>query len=163
MKTNKEKLEIQRRAIEKKIQPWLKLRAHKIPIKGWLRAIRESLGLNARQLAKRCKVHNSTILEIEKREIIGTVHIKTLEKIAKAMNCKLVYALVPKDGYNRLENIIDERAKFIAERIVRKTAQTMLLEDQVISPMDMKKHVLQLADKLKRDMSPLLWKESLDQ
>ncbi|MEO8883665.1 MAG: transcriptional regulator, partial [Devosia sp.] len=60
-------------------------------------------------------------------EAAGTIQLQTLQKAAQALDCVLVYALVPNDS---LEKSVNERARRIARRSVSRVAQTMSLEDQ---------------------------------
>ena len=159
MKTNKKKLKNQRLIIEKKISPWKKLRTEKRPPNGWLKAVRGALGINTRQLAKRCGIHHSSILRIEKNEIQDKVSIKSLKKIASAMNCQLVYAIVPKIKYNNFEEIIDEQAKLLAHKLIKKVSHTMQLEAQGTSSKEIQYQTKRLANELKDKMSSRIWEK----
>src|ERR1700730_5919753 len=65
------------------------------PSKGWIRAIRDALGMTSAQLAHRLGVSQPRIIELEKSEASGTVTLNTLQRAAEALGCRLVYALVP--------------------------------------------------------------------
>ncbi|MFM8648094.1 MAG: helix-turn-helix domain-containing protein, partial [Methylocystis sp.] len=62
------------------------------PPSGWIKAIRESLGMTAEQLARRMGVVQSRVSTLEKAECSGTPSLKSLRQAAEAMNCTLVYA-----------------------------------------------------------------------
>ncbi len=79
----------------------------------WIRDIREALGMNAKQFARRLGVRQPAIAAMEKSEQMGTVKIGTLRKAAEALECQLIYALVPKIS---LENIVHSRKCRIAEQ-----------------------------------------------
>jgi len=64
------------------------------PSRGWIRAIRETLGMTTRQLAERLGVKQPTLAELEKNEASGNITVKSLERAAEALGCRLVYALV---------------------------------------------------------------------
>ena len=161
MKTNKQKLKNQRLIMEKKISPWKKLRAEKSPPSGWLKAVRGALGISTRQLAKKCGVQHSSILRLEKNEIQEKVSIKSLKKIASAMNCQLLYAIVPKTGYNSLETIIDHQAKLLAHKLIKKATHTMQLEAQGISSKEIKNQTKKLTNELKEKMDSRIWEKGL--
>ena len=163
MKTNKKRLKskAQRHIIEKTISPWKKLRAERRPPSGWLKTVRGALGINARQLAKRCGVHHSSILRIEKNEIQDKASIESLKKIASAMDCQLVYAIVPKEEYDSLEKIIDHRAELLAHKLIKKANHTMQLEAQGTSSKEIKTQTKKLANELKTRMDPRIWEKSL--
>ncbi|MDE0151332.1 MAG: mobile mystery protein A [Bdellovibrionales bacterium] len=161
MTINKKKLKSQRLIIEKKISPWKKLRTDKRPPSGWLKAVRGALGMNTRQLAKRCGVHHSSILRIEKSEVQDKISIESLKKIASAMNCQLVYAIVPKVQYKNLEEIIDKQATLLAHKLIKKVNHTMQLEAQGTSSKEIQYQTKKLANELKDKMNSRIWEKSL--
>jgi len=147
----------QRKLIERKLAAWLRLREDKPPPSGWLKAIRGALGMNTRQLAARLGVEHSAILQFEKREAQGKVSLETIEKVARAMNCKLVYAIVPDEPFTNLESIVDEQALKTARAIVMKVDHTMRLEQQGISLERSHEKVKELAAELKIKMGSKFW------
>ena len=155
MKTHQRKN--QRDLIETKIRPWQKLKEDKRPPNGWLKAIREALGINTRQLADRLGVQHSSVLRLEKREVQGKATIESLTKAAQAMNCQLIYAIVPQAGFNNLNEITDQQANALASYLVKKAEHNMKLESQSISTKEMKKQISQLAFELKAKMDRQLW------
>src|SRR5688572_16631363 len=66
------------------------------PNRGWIRAIREALGMTTAQLATRLGVRQPSVVAIEQSEERGSIELATLRRAAEALNCSLVYALVPK-------------------------------------------------------------------
>ncbi len=68
------------------------------PSRGWLKAIREALGMTTAQLGQRLGVVQSRVVAIEQAEAKGTVTLNSLEKAAQALDCRLVYALVPRQS-----------------------------------------------------------------
>jgi predicted DNA-binding mobile mystery protein A len=99
------------------------------PSKGWIRAIRDALGMTSVQLAQRLGVSQPRIIELEKSEASGTVTLNTLQRAAEALGCRLVYALVP-DKF--LEETVLERANQLAQQKLTAVQQTMRLEDQSV-------------------------------
>src|SRR3974390_577604 len=65
------------------------------PPKGWLRAVRDALGMTTKQLGQRLGVSQPRIVELEQSEVNGTVTLNTLQRAAEALGCRLVYALGP--------------------------------------------------------------------
>ena len=157
MKTNRKNLISQRTLIEKKLRPWTALRTDNVPRAGWIKAVRGALGINTRQLADRVGVEQSNITRLEEREPHGNVTLERLAKAAKAMNCKLIYAVVPDDRYGDLEAIIDERARDLAQQLVRRTEHSMRLEKQGAPDADLGKEVDRLTDELKSKMDSRIW------
>ena len=157
MKISKNKLKQQRLIMDKKLSVWKRLRSEKRPPSGWLKAIRGALGINTRQLAKRCGVQHSSILRIEKSEIQDKISIESLKKIAGAMNCQLVYAIVPKTDYGSLEEIINYQSEILARKLIKKADHTMKLEAQGLSSRELKRQSKKIAHQLKEKMDFRLW------
>jgi predicted DNA-binding mobile mystery protein A len=99
------------------------------PPKGWIRAIRDALGMTTAQYAKRLGVSQPRIVELEKSEQGGSVTLNTLQRAAEALGCRLVYVLVPE---RPLAEVVTKRAAEVAERQSRAIEQTMRLEDQAV-------------------------------
>ncbi len=99
------------------------------PPKGWIRAIRDALGMTTTQFARRLDVSQPRIVELEKSEQGGSVTLNTLQRAAEALGCRLVYVLVPE---RPLAEVVRDRAELIAERQSRAVEHTMRLEDQAV-------------------------------
>ena len=100
------------------------------PPRGWIRAIRDGLGMTTAQLARRMGVTQPRISELERSEASGHITIQSLERAAEAMGCQLVYALAP---IKPLTDTIQARAMALAERQLASIEQTMRLENQGVS------------------------------
>ncbi len=75
------------------------------PKGGWIRNVREALGLSCEGLARRMGVAPATIAKMEKSEVKGTIQLSSLRRIARAMDCSLVYAIAPKRSLERVLEI----------------------------------------------------------
>lgn len=155
MKTNKKAIEPQRRIMDKKIRTWLQVRHEKHPPSGWLKAIRGALGISSRQLAQIIGVDMSAVIRLEEREPLGKITIEMLNRAAQAMDCKVIYAIVPRDDYDSLEAIVDDRSKKAAKDLLKKIEHSMRLEDQG-SP-DSKSALERLSQIMKEKMDPSIW------
>jgi predicted DNA-binding mobile mystery protein A len=100
------------------------------PVRGWIKAIREALGMSTAQLAQRLGVRQPSVVSIEQSEAKGTIELATLRRIAEALDCTLVYALVPNKP---LEDTIRERARLFARRRQEPVEHSMTLEDQKVA------------------------------
>lgn len=156
MKLNKRTLHQQRRQLDEKLKPWKALADVSPPRYGWLKVIRESLGITSRQLAKILDTDNAGILRIEKREAEQKITLAMLDQTAKAMGCKLVYALVPKES---LESILDQKAEEAATKLMQSVSNTMRLEKQEITPASKQAQLKDLIQELKTKLDPLLWEK----
>lgn len=99
------------------------------PTRGWIRAIRQALGMTTVQLAKRMGVRQPSVVTIEQSEVKGTIELATLRRAAEALDCTLVYALIPN---KTLEATVKERARAFARRRLKPVEHSMLLEDQQV-------------------------------
>jgi predicted DNA-binding mobile mystery protein A len=105
-----------------------KIRICNRPSKGWIAAILKSLGMSVRQVAERIGITQQSAASLEANEIEDSITLKSLHKAAEALNCRLVYALVPNDG--SLQATLHGRAMIKARDIVSAADQTMQLEAQ---------------------------------
>jgi predicted DNA-binding mobile mystery protein A len=117
------------RHLDKRFVALRPLAASPNPPKGWLRAIRDALGMTTTQFARRLGVSQPRIIELEQSEASGHVTLHTLQRAAEALGCRLVYALVPE---RPLAEIVGDRAKLVAERQSTSVEHTMRLEDQAV-------------------------------
>ncbi len=126
------------------------------PPRGWIKAIREALGMTTTQLAERAGMSQSRIPRIETGEVNGTLTMTTLRNMAEAMNCRLVYALVPNEP---LEEMVCERAASVADRRLARTHHTMKLENQALTRRDLEAERARLIAELLRGDPRRLWEE----
>lgn len=103
------------------------------PVRGWIKAIREGLGMSSAQLAKRMGMKQPSVVAIEQSEIKGTIQLSTLRKVAEALNCSVVYALVPNE---QLETIVRDQARKVARRRLKTVEHSMALENQAVGKID---------------------------
>jgi predicted DNA-binding mobile mystery protein A len=99
------------------------------PPKGWIRAIRDALGMTTSQFARRLKIAQPSAVELEQSEASNSITLRTLERAAEALGCRVVYALIPEKP---LEETVRNRAKEIASRKLAIVEHTMRLEDQAV-------------------------------
>jgi predicted DNA-binding mobile mystery protein A len=126
------------------------------PARGWIRAIREALGMTTGQLGRRLGVRQPRIVELERGEATGNITVQSLERAAEALGCRLVYALVP---IKPLTQTLQERASLVAERQLASVDQTMRLEAQGVTDKDREKENRErLVEKLLRQPARL-WDE----
>lgn len=104
------------------------------PPKGWIRVIREALGMSGVQLARRLAIRPQSVEALESSEASGTIRIESLRRVAEALDCTLVYALVPNTS---LEDAVSRRARKIAIRDLGRVTHTMKLEAQQTSDDDL--------------------------
>jgi predicted DNA-binding mobile mystery protein A len=134
--------------LDKRLAALMPLKTTTRPSRGWVRAIRETLGMTTRQFAARLGVSQPRIIKLEKSEADGSITLESLERAAQALGCRFVYVLVPE---KRLGDTIRERASLVAERHLASVEQTMHLEDQGVPDSERHKEAHQrLVDSLLR-------------
>lgn len=99
------------------------------PSRGWIRAVREALGMTTAQLAQRIGVKQPRITELEHGEVHGAITLQSLERAAEALNCRVVYVFLP---VRPLTETMHARAAAIADQQLAAIEQTMGLEDQAV-------------------------------
>ncbi len=99
------------------------------PPKGWVRAIRDALGMSLRQLGSRIGMTPQAVSYLEESEANDTISLNTLRRAAEALDCVVIYALVPKTD---LTEMVDKRARDIALRALGRVSHSMALEDQKV-------------------------------
>ena len=124
------------------------------PKEGWIRTLRKALGMSSPQLAERLEVSKSQASQIERMEIEDRITLKQLRRVADALDCDLVYALVPRQS---VENMIRDRARLKAETLVRKTDVQMKLEAQQLSKEKLEEQIKFETERLVREMPRDLW------
>jgi predicted DNA-binding mobile mystery protein A len=101
-----------RRRLDEELLPFRLGRRWKIDGQGWLKNIRQAVGLPVDVVAKRLGVRRWEIRRLEEAEKDSRIKLETLGRAAKALGCELVYALVPKKG--TLKDLADEQ-KYVVE------------------------------------------------
>lgn len=126
------------------------------PPKGWVRAIRDALGMTTEQLARRIGVSQPRVMKLEKAEADGSLTLASLKAAAEALNCTLVYALVP---HEPLDNILRRRAESVAKNQLKWTDHTMKLENQGLGQEELNNQRERLVNKLISGNLHRLWDE----
>ncbi len=143
-----------RKQLDKRLQTLRPLEGFARPPRGWVKAIREALGMTSAQLAKRVGVSQPRVMAIEKAEVNGSITLASLEQAAHALNCQFIYALIPR---NSLEVTIEQRAMDLADRKIKSTAHSMALEAQSVGATEQQEQILMLRKKLVEKSGSQLW------
>jgi predicted DNA-binding mobile mystery protein A len=118
-----------RQRLDQRLRPLKPVEQFMVPPKGWIKAIREALGMSGVQFGKRLGVSPQTANALEKSEVNASIKIETLRKAAEALDCTLVYALVPNSS---LDQTVKSKAEAIAKAEISRVSHTMKLEDQTV-------------------------------
>jgi predicted DNA-binding mobile mystery protein A len=150
-------LALARKHLDKALAPLRGLAAQPHPPKGWVRAIRDALGMTSRQLAARMGLSQSTITALEKGEAAETVTLKTLRQAAEALDCQLVYALVPR---TTLEEAVRMRARALAEGRLARVNHTMRLENQALHDGELAAELERMTNAILAGRASRLWESA---
>ena len=142
--------------VQESLNQFMPLLKKSIPKKGWIRTIRESLGISSSLLAQRLGCSRANVITIEQREIKGTISLETLDKVAHAMNCRLVYCLVP---IKPLTQQLEEQARLLAKKRIVLINHSMKLEQQGLTPKQLQEQEDDLVEELLQGNPKHLWND----
>ena len=139
-----------RQRLDDRLKEFSRISHYESPPRGWIKAIREALGMTTAQLAKRLGISQPSVIALEKSEAKGTIELATLRRVAEALDCRLVYALVPR---TTLELAIRDRARAFARGRRAAVEHSMLLENQKVEERDFDARL----DEVVRETNPRLF------
>lgn len=142
------------RQLDEALKDWKDLRPR--PEGGWIHVIRESLGMTLSDLGRRVGISFQALSQFEKAERKGTITLSTLRAVADALNCDLVYALVPRKS---LQASLEREARQRARRMLDRVRHSMSLEAQDISEEEMESQLRELTEELLAGSWRKIWKE----
>jgi predicted DNA-binding mobile mystery protein A len=126
------------------------------PGSGWIRSIREALGMTQSQLGAKLGISRQSVQDFEKAEVERRITLDSLDRLARAMGCRLVYALAPETG--SLEDLRTRRAEALADAMLEPTTHSMELEDQGVSKRTRQRQRKELIDTLLTGSARNLWR-----
>lgn len=139
-----------------KIDQLIDLKDISRPKEGWIRSFRKALGMSGPQLATRLGVSKAQASQMERMELEDRITIKQLRRVANALDCQLVYALIPRKP---VADMVRERAQLKAKQLVRKADVQMALEAQQVSSEQLAVQTEMEVDRLLREMPRDLWED----
>jgi len=152
-----DKKKLIREQLETSLRRLAPLHSVSTPPKGWVRAIRNALGMTAKQLASRLGVAQQAVARIEKDELSGSVAIKTMRRIAECLDCVFVCGFVPRLS---LEATLRKQAQKLTATRLAQASQTMSIEDQALSIKENEKVLSEMVDELVDTLPSNLWDRS---
>ena len=132
------------------------LRSLNSPSRGWIKAIRSALGMTARQLAERLGIAQQAVNRIERDELSGSVTIKTMQRVAEALDCDFICGFIPR---TTLEDTVRLQAEKKAAKRLDLVSHTMKLEDQGLHSQENNKILSDMVAELVEKASSNLWNE----
>ena len=135
----------------------MKLAGVQTPPEGWLGTMRTALGMTGAQLARRMGVTRGAVSSFEKAELNGGITLKSMQKLAQAMNARFVYAVIPEDD---VTTVIERRAQKRAHALVQEAGIQMALEEQSLSSDRLEDEVMRVAKELLEKRQSELWNDN---
>jgi len=145
---------IARKQLDQRLRDFTELKKMQPPVRGWIRAIRDALGMTAAQLARRMGVQRQRVHALEKGEVAGTATINSVKRAAEAMDCVFVYALVPRDS---LQANVERQAVKYAEKIHAAVQRSMVLERQGLTAEESHQGIQANAERFARETVRDMW------
>lgn len=150
---NQKKLLIEQ--LDRKLQSFKVVEKVIIPEKGFINTIRTTLNMTLEQLGRKLNISKQGAKQIEKSEVAGTITLRSLNEVAKAMDMKFVYGFVPLDG--SIDLLIERKSRALAEEIILRTNHNMMLENQEIGKDSLKKAIDDLTKEIKYELKRKIW------
>ena len=126
--------QLRRKQLDRNLQPFRAARKVPRPQKGWVHAIREAIGVSSGEVGRRLGASRQLALQQEKAEAEERITLKNLRALANALDCDLVYALVPRT--ESMQALIEDRARAQAKKNVLGVEHSMAMEDQAAGGLD---------------------------
>jgi XRE family transcriptional regulator, regulator of sulfur utilization len=145
---------LQVRQLDDALMLFSSLRTVPIPRDGWIKAVRETLGMSIRQLAERTGLSKTSVTSIESSERKGSVQVNSIRRLAEGMDCELVYVLLPRQS---LEEGLKNQAEQKARRLVDRVSTSMEMEFQGIAESERERQINDLAAELLRTRKRDFW------
>ena len=113
MSTTRPMRQLARKRLDERFSAWKSLppAARIAPRGGWVRAIREALGMPRQELGRRMGVGEKRVMQLENGEAQGKITVESLARAAEALDCELVVALLPR---RPLEQTVTDRRMQLA-------------------------------------------------
>lgn len=145
---------IQLRQLDERLASVREIAALEPPPEGWVRTLRQALGMTSEQLADRMGVTRQAVLQLEVAEQKKTATWSSLRKAADAMDCEVVYAVVPRGSLNQ---VLLRQGRKQAEKHVARISHSMKLDAHLVGPAEQERQVEELAAHLAAERSRGLW------
>jgi predicted DNA-binding mobile mystery protein A len=121
--------DLQLQQIDSLLSSWKLAQLSPRPRSGWVRAVREALGMSGAALARQLGMSQAGVRKLETSEATDAITLASLRKLAAALDCELQYALVPRTS---LVQQLQNRAESVAQAQLHPISHSMVLEDQAV-------------------------------
>jgi len=150
------KTSLKRQQLDDALRAYPPAKSSTPPRSGWIRSLREALGMTQSQLGAKLGFSRQSIQDFEKAEAERRITLESLDRVARAMRCQLVYALVPETG--SIDDLRRRRAEIVADARLKPTTHSMKLEAQGVSKRERERQRKELVDTLLAGGAGNLWR-----
>ncbi len=145
---------LMREQIDQKLSMLRKFDEFGMPENGWIKTIREALGMTTKQMAAKTSFDQSRISRLENAEKDGNLKLSSLKKIARGMGMRFVYGFV---AGTTLEQMVRDQAEKIVKQRLKRLDDTMALELQGLSSKEKEKALKDMIEKIMIDAPKDFW------
>ncbi len=149
---NQKKIAIEQ--LDLKLKPFHEIKNIEVPERGWVYSIRTALNMTLQQLGHQLKISIQGVKDIEKRELSGSISIKSLKEVAKALDMQFVYGFV--SNHNSIDKFIELKARELAKKMVLKNLNAAA-ENKELGENELQQEIEYLAHEIKREIPKYLW------
>lgn len=125
--TTREQARRARERLDARFRDLQPVERYALPRLGWVKAIREALGMSLADLGRRMGLTAQTVQDIERSEQAGTIRLDTLRRAAQALDCTLAYVLIPNSS---LRDTVVTQAEHVIDAETGAAEHSMALEAQ---------------------------------
>ncbi|MDD2966002.1 MAG: mobile mystery protein A [Desulfovibrionaceae bacterium] len=133
------------RQMEKSLEQWRNRPLPQRPADGWIRSIRQALGMSSRFLGEQVQLTDSAVRRLEDSEKADTITLSSLKKLANGLDCDVLYALVPRQP---LSDTLKQQALKVAQEQINRVQHNMAMEAQQVDLQEINQQIKELAEEL---------------
>ncbi|MGH7426980.1 MAG: mobile mystery protein A [Candidatus Methylomirabilaceae bacterium] len=146
--------ELKLRQLDASLDMVKSIRASPVPKRGWVSELRDALRMSTTQLGQRLGLTRQAVSALEHAEAEGSITLRSLRRAADALDCDLVYVLLPRSSLGAL---LDKQARAAARATMKHASHNMALERQEVSDLETEVQSQQLTDRLRSEWPRNLW------
>ena len=149
---NQKKIGIEQ--LDRKLKPFYEVKNLEVPERGWVYAIRTALNMTLQQLGHKLKISTQGANDIEKRELLGSISIKSMKEVAKALDMQFVYGFV--SNHHSIDEFIELKAHELAKKMILKNLHSSA-EINELNKEELHQKIEDLTREIKREIPKSLW------
>ncbi len=140
--------------LDGKLKPFFEIKNIEVPERGWVYTIRTALNMTLQQLGHKLKITIQGVQDIEKRELSGSISIKSMKEVGKALDMQFVYGFV--SNHKSIDEYIEFKARELAEKMVLKNSN-LSVENKVKDKLEIQQEIEIYMREIKTEIPKSLW------